>query len=80
MVVLNIIISIISLLTTIVGLWYLGEKKKAGYVWFTVSLCCQAYLFYLVENYFLILQMGVLILFNIKNYLKWKKEETTNGI
>ena len=73
--ILNIIISIISLITTVVGLYYLGEKKAAGYIWFTISLTCQLYLFYISQNIFLVIQMLVLIVFNIRNYRKWKLEE-----
>ena len=45
-----IIISIVSLITTIIGLYYLGEKKAVGYIWFTISLACQMYLFYISKN------------------------------
>ena len=49
----EIIISLISLLTTVIGLYYLGIKKAVGYVWFTISLSCQMYLFYISENIFI---------------------------
>ena len=73
--ILNIIISIVSLLTTVCGLYYLGEKRAQGYIWFTISLTCQLYLFYITQNLFLVIQMIVLIIFNIRNYRKWKMEE-----
>ena len=71
----NIILSLVSLITTVIGLYYLGEKKANGYVWFTISLVCQMYLFYINKNIFLIIQMIILIIFNIRNYRKWKMEE-----
>jgi len=72
------ILSIISLITTLIGLWLLGEKKPSGFIVFTTSLACQAYIFYYQydcgehnPNWFLIIQMLVLIAFNIYNYRKW---------
>lgn len=71
----EITISLISLITTVIGLYYLGIKRAAGYVWFTISLSCQMYLFYISENIFLVIQMIILIILNVKNYRKWKLEE-----
>ena len=69
-----VLISAISLITTIIGLYYIGEKNKLGFIHHTISILCQAYLFYLQSNWFLILQMLVLVIFNIRNYFKWRKE------
>lgn len=69
------VLSCISLVTTVVGLLLLGRKKASGFMVFTVSLLCQVYIFYVHDNKFLIFQMTVLIFFNIKNFLLWKKEE-----
>ena len=69
-------ISVLSLITTVVGLILLGEKKASGFLVFTASLLCQAYIFYVENNKFLILQMVVLIAFNIKNFFKWVKEKS----
>lgn len=70
-----VILSIISLLTTIVGLYLLGEKNKYGFVIFTVSLFCQMIIFINHENWFLVVQMIVLIIFNLFNFNKWRKED-----
>ncbi len=67
------ILSIVSLITTLIGLYLLGEKKANGFLVFTVSLMCQMYIFYSQSNKFLFIQMIVLIIFNIWNYFKWKK-------
>lgn len=67
------ITSIISLVTTLIGLWLLGEKKASGFIVFTISLACQLYIFYFQKNWFLVVQMIVLILFNIYNYRKWMR-------
>jgi len=73
--ILTITISSISLLATIVGLWYLGNKKKSGFVIFTISVLLQAILFFKLSNWFLFVQMFILAGFNMHNYFKWKKEE-----
>ena len=64
-------LSIISLITTLTGLYLLGEKKAMGFIIFTLSLACQLYIFYTQQNWFLCFQMVVLIVFNIVNYRKW---------
>lgn len=70
-----ILISIVSLLTTIIGLYYIGEKDKRGFVYHTISIVCQGYLFLIISNWFLVFQMVILAVFNIRNYLKWRNEE-----
>ncbi len=67
-------LEIISLSTTLLGLWWLGEKNPNGFLIFNVSLTCQLILFYLQKNYFLTVQMVVLIVFNTYNYFKWRKD------
>ncbi len=68
------VLSIISLITTLIGLYLLGEKKASGFLIFTISLLCQTWIFYLQSNEFLFIQMIILIIFNIWNYCKWTKE------
>lgn len=68
------ILSIISLITTLVGLYFLGEKKAKGFLIFAISLVCQMGIFYIYDNFFLFCQMIILIIFNIWNYCKWIKE------
>lgn len=65
------ILEIISLITTVVGLYMLGEKDPLGFLIFDVSLSCQIYIFAKHKNWFLICQMIVLIVFNTYNYFKW---------
>jgi hypothetical protein len=65
------LLEIISLITTLIGLYLLGEKKASGFLIFTASLSCQLYIFYTKEFWFLFFQMIVLIVFNIYNYKKW---------
>ena len=65
------LLEIISLITTLIGLYLLGEKVAVGFLIFTISLACQVYIFYKGKNWFLVVQMIVLITFNIYNYGKW---------
>lgn len=67
------IVSIISLITTIIGLYLLGEKNELGFVIFTLSLSCQMYIFWIQSNWFLVFQMIVLVIFNLRNYKKWRE-------
>lgn len=69
------ILTIISLITTLVGLYLLGEKKPSGFMVFTLSLACQLYIFSAEQKWFLVVQMVVLIIFNAFNYFKWKRTE-----
>jgi len=64
-------LEIVSLITTLIGLYMLGEKIALGFLIFTISLGCQIYIFYKGRNWFLVVQMAVLITFNIYNYGKW---------
>jgi len=75
MVILTWSLSIISLVTTIIGLYWLGNKNKNGFLIFNVSLNCQLVIFWLQNNWFLVVQMVILIGFNTWNYLKWRKDE-----
>ena len=65
------VLEIVSLLTTIVGLYLIGEKKAIAFHIYNISLACQAYLFYANQQWFLFVQMFVLMGFNLYNYYKW---------
>lgn len=67
------VLSILSLITTLIGLYLLGEKHASGFLVFTASLACQLYIFYSQDNWFLVFQMIVLIVFNVVNYKKWAR-------
>lgn len=64
-------LEITSLVTTIIGLYLLGEKSPYGFLVFDISLFCQFFIFARHNNYFLMFQMVVLVLFNTYNYFKW---------
>jgi hypothetical protein len=72
--ILIITLQVLSLITTIIGLYLLGEKNKYGFLVFTISLIIQFYIFLIQDLIFLCLQMIVLILFNTWNFYKWHKE------
>lgn len=69
------ILSIAALITTVIGLWLLGEKDRNGFMIFNVSLLCQLYIFYKQNNWFLFAQMIILIIFNTINFSKWKGDK-----
>lgn len=66
-----IVLEIVSLITTLIGLYLIGEKRPAGFMVFNISLLCQAFIFYQSSKWFLLVQMFVLISFNLYNYSKW---------
>jgi hypothetical protein len=68
----TIIVSLISLATTLLGLYALGEKYKSGFMLYNISLACQMVLFY--TNRFIIIQLLVLMIFNFRNFAKWGKK------
>jgi len=70
-----VLISGISLITTFIGLYFVSEKNKIGFIYYTISLCCQLYLFAIQGNVFLVVQMIVLIISNMYVYLKWRKDD-----
>ena len=61
----------ISLITTIIGLYFIGEKKAIAFHIYNISLTCQMILFYFQSNWFLVIQMLVLMAFNLYNHYKW---------
>lgn len=65
------VLEIISLITTTIGLYFLGIKDPYGFLIFDISLFCQGYIFVKNKNWFLVFQMFVLITFNTYNYFKW---------
>ena len=69
------VISAISLITTLIGLYYIGKKNKWGFIYHTASVICQGYLFFILSNWFLVIQMIILAAFNIRNYFLWRNEE-----
>lgn len=65
------ILEITSLIMTVIGLYFIGEKDPLGPLFHMVSLICQMIIFYKNKNWFLIFQMIILIGFNIYIYFKW---------
>jgi len=65
------ILTAISLLLTVVGLYLLGEKVAIGFLIFSASVFCQFIIFYKEKKWFLVIQMLILFVFNTMNYFKW---------
>lgn len=60
-----------SFITTIIALYLLGIPDKWCYVFFTVSMAMQSYVFWKTKQWFLVIQMVVLIAFNVINWFRW---------
>jgi hypothetical protein len=65
------VLTLISLITTCIGLYLIGEKKAVAFHIYNISLVCQMYVFYVDRKWFLIIQMLLLIGFNLYNHRKW---------
>lgn len=69
-------LGLISFILTIIALWLLGMPNKWCYGFFTVSMIIQGIVFHRTKQWWLMVQMVVLIIFNVINYLRW----TSQGI
>lgn len=69
-----VVLGIISLISTIIGIYYVSEKKAVGFLLYTISLACQYKIFLDQENWFLVFQMLLLIALNLYTYFKWMRE------
>jgi nicotinamide riboside transporter PnuC len=67
-----------AFLLTILAMYLAGRPDKRCWIIFIVSQVIQIYIFYKTTQWFLILQMLVLITFNCINYFKWKKRGINN--
>ena len=61
----------ISLVLTVIGLYLLGEKIAIGFLIFSASVLLQFIIFYKEKKWFLVVQMAILFVFNTLNYFKW---------
>jgi hypothetical protein len=64
-------IGIVSFVTTLIGLYLLGEMNAWCHIIFIVSYVGQIYIFYKTKQWFLIIQMISLTIFAVINYVKW---------
>lgn len=73
---LNNVVGCISLLTTVIGMYYVAKKIKTGFIYYSISLIAQLILFIVISNWFLVLQMIVLLMSNVYIYWQWRKDES----
>jgi hypothetical protein len=64
-----------SFLLTIIALHLLGMPNRKTFPIFIVSILMQAWIFYSTKQWFLLAQMAVLMGYNIRNWIEWKKKE-----
>jgi len=67
-------LGLISFVLTIIALHLLGQPSRKTFPIFIVSVAVQAYIFFITKQWFLMAQMGVLLGYNIRNWIRWKKE------
>ena len=67
-------LEVLSLILTVIALHLLGKPSRKTFPIFIVSVSAQAYIFLIGQNWFLLGQMGVLLGYNIRNWICWKKE------
>jgi len=73
------IVGIISLITTVIGMYYVSKKIKTGFIYYSISLVAQLILFTMLSNWFLVLQMIVLLTSNVYIYWKWRKDDVNDN-
>ncbi len=69
------IVGVVSLITTVIGMYYVSKKIKTGFIYYSISLIAQLILFTMLSNWFLVLQMVVLLTSNVYIYWKWRKDD-----
>ncbi len=63
-----------AFLLTVVAMYLVGRPNKACWFVFIVAQSIQICIFYTTKQWFLICQMIFLIIFNVINYFRWKKQ------
>ena len=66
-------LGLLSFLLTILALQLLGKPSRRTFPVFIVSVLIQAYIFIETQQWFLLGQMGVLLIYNVINWVRWKK-------
>jgi nicotinamide riboside transporter PnuC len=69
-----VILEAMAFVLTILAMYLVGKPSRHCFVVFCVSQAIQVVIFYFDERWFLILQMIALIIFNVVNYYRWKKQ------
>jgi hypothetical protein len=64
-------LGIVSLTLTLISLYLVGEKLAIGWLIFIISYGIQIYIFHKTKQLFLIVQMGILSVFSVYNFIKW---------
>jgi len=64
----------ITFIATLIAMYLVGKPSIKCYAVFCIGQLISIYIFYATKQWFLILQMVSLIVFNIVNYFRWKKQ------
>jgi nicotinamide riboside transporter PnuC len=67
-------LGIIAFVLTLVAMYLVGKPNKFCFIFFCISQIIQIFIFYKTCQWFLILTMIALIVFNVINYYRWEKQ------
>lgn len=68
------ILGLLSFILTILALHLLGAPNRWCFPVFIISIVAQVIIFSVTRQWFLLCQMGVLLFYNIRNWISWKKK------
>ena len=60
----------------LVGIWKVGSKRKAGFLLFILAEALWTYVAFKHRLYGLLLVVWPAFFINVRNYYKWKREES----
>ena len=68
----------IASLLEILGKWVIGNKNKNGFI--VASICCLCWIYVAIDKevYGLFIAIIPALFINIRNYLKWRRDENNN--
>jgi nicotinamide riboside transporter PnuC len=67
-------LGMIAFILTMAAMYLIGKPSIHCFIFFVVAQVIQIYIFYVTKQWFLILQMLMLVAFNGINYVRWKKQ------
>lgn len=67
-----------AFILTCVALYKLRKQDSLGWIIFLPSYALQIVIFYMTVQWFLLVQMVVLFIFSVVNYIEWEKQNGDN--
>jgi len=69
-------LSAIALILTCIALYMLRKQNINGWLVFIPSYILQIVIFWITQNWFLLVQMIVLAILSLSNFFEWRKNES----